>query len=89
MNALNALPVDADVRRAGAADEIFPVRDGNALPPEAHTGPGLGLVTVREHRTDTAQHDHKRENDQRIFGNRHAVFQKQFRIKPSFSQKSK
>ena len=67
VRALDALAVDADVGRACAPDQVFPMRHVDGVAPEAGRGPGLGLIAGGEHRADAAQHDQQRQRDQQIF----------------------
>ena len=79
LGAAKGSALDADVGRAGAPDQIFPVRDRDRIAPEASRGPGLGLKAGREHRTDAADHDHERERDHRVFRPGHAAVQESLR----------
>ena len=67
LDALDVPAIDADISRADAPDQVFPVCHRDGIAPEARRGPGLGLKTGGEHRTDAADHDHERKRDHGVF----------------------
>ena len=90
VRALDALAVDADVGRACAPDQVFPMRHVDGVAPEAGRGPGLGLIAGGEHRADAAQHDQQRQRDQQIFRGGEDIRKGQVHMRsPPFAIKSK